>query len=101
MTSMKDLARQLDTYFEQNPPNLGNAESILDAIFWSYTESNPVNSEAIRMDYAKLRDAWKIPPQEYDEILYIVSDLCTEHGRLAFQDGIRVGMLIMQEVNKA
>ncbi len=92
-------ARDLNNYFARHPPNLGNAESILDAMFWAYAESNPVNNDTIRKDYAKLREAWKLPPQEYDEILYIISDLCTEHGRLAFQDGIRVGMLVMQEVN--
>ncbi len=99
MTAMNELARDLNNYFERHPPNLGNAESVLDAMFWAYAESNPVNNDTIRKDYAKLREAWKLPPQEYDEILYIISDLCTEYSRQAFQDGIRIGMLVMQEVN--
>lgn len=100
MTTTEKLAKAINTYFEKCPPNFNNAKSILDAIFWIYMESTPANSETLRKDYAKLRDAWKLPPQEYDEILYIISDLCTEYSRQAFQDGIRIGMLLMQEVNK-
>jgi hypothetical protein len=29
-----------------------------------------------------------------------VSDLCLEHGRQAFLEGLKVGMLLMQEMQK-
>ena len=47
-----------------------------------------------------LREKAKMPPREYDEVLYVVSDLCIEHGRLAFLEGLKIGMLLMQEAIK-
>ena len=41
-----------------------------------------------------------LPLREYDEVLYIVSDLCLEHGRQAFSEGLKIGMLMMQEMGK-
>lgn len=100
MTTTEKLARAINAYFEKHPPNFDNADSILDAIFWVYMESTPANSVTIRKDYAKLRDAWKLPPQEYDEILYITSDLCIEYSRLAFIEGIRLGVFLVQELHR-
>lgn len=48
--------------------------------------------------YTMLQEKVNLPLREYDEVLYIVSDLCLEHGRLAFMEGLKVGMLLMQEL---
>lgn len=37
---------------------------------------------------------------EYDEVLYIVRDFCQEHGRLAFMEGLKIGMSLMRETEK-
>lgn len=89
------LAEILKTYVDQNPPDSGNAQDVVDQIYWCYMESNRVDNSKINDCYAALREKVNLPLREYDEVLYIVSDLCLEHGRLAFMEGLKVGMLLI------
>lgn len=96
---MKELADILKKHFEQNPSSYENADSVLDMLYWHYTEHGSSDSEKIRSQFDVLRKLVNFPPKEYDEVFYTVSDLCIEHGRLTFQEGMRLGMLIMCEMN--
>ena len=95
---MEKLVEVLQQYFTQNPPVYGDAESVLDMLFWHYTEYNQIDNEKIKTLFAKLRDYLNLPPQEYDEVFYIVSDLCIEQGRLAFMEGLKVGLMLLNEL---
>lgn len=94
----KKIAVILKSYVDQNPPDCGNVQDVVDRIYWCYMESNRVDNSKINDCYARLRKRVNLPLREYDEILYIVSDLCLEHGRLAFMEGLKVGMLLTQEL---
>ena len=95
---MEKLIEVLQQHFAQNPPDYGNAVSVLDMLFWHYTEHNQIDNEAIKTQFAKLRDYLNLPPQEYDEVFYIVSDLCILHSRSAFTEGIRWGFQLRDEI---
>ena len=95
---MEKLIEVLQQHFAQNPPDYGNAESVLDMLFWHYTEHNQIDNEAIKTQFAKLRDYLNLPPQRYDEVFYIVGDLCIEHSRLAFREGMRLILALLQEL---
>jgi len=95
---MKKLTERLSQYFEENPPNLGDAESILDALFWMYMEYCPADSETIKALYVQLRKIMNLPPECYDQVFDIVSDLCVEHGRKAFREGLRLGVVLIKEL---
>ena len=87
----------LRNYAAQDLPKCGDAQAVADQIFWHYLESGRIDNEKISACYAALREKAKLPSREYDEVLYVVSDLCIEHGRLAFLEGLKIGMLLMQE----
>ena len=95
---MEKLIEVLQQHFAQNPPDYGNAESVLDMLFWPYTEHNQIANEAIKTQFAKRRDYLNLPPQRYDEVFYIVGDLCIEHSRLAFREGMRLILALLQEL---
>jgi len=95
---MEKLIETLQYHFRQNPPGYGNAESVLDALYWRYAEYGSSDSEKIRGQFDALRKLVNIPPKEYDQVFYLVSDLCLEHGRLAFREGIKVGMAMAHEL---
>ena len=38
--------------------------------------------------------------QTFDPIFTTVSDLCKEHERLAFYEGLRLGVTLMQELGE-
>lgn len=72
-------------YFKQDPPNHGDAESVLHLLYWHYAEFNPIDNQKIRDGFAKLRDQFPhLSMQEFDPIFTTVSDLCVEHKQLAF-----------------
>lgn len=95
---MEKLIEVLQQHFAQNPPNYGDAESVLDMLFWNYTEYNQIDNEKIKAQFAKLRDYLSLSAQEYDEVFYIVGDLCIEHSRLAFREGMRLVLALLQEL---
>ena len=95
---MEKLIEVLQKHFAQNPPAYGDAESVLDMLFWHYTEYNQIDNEKIKAQFAKLRDYLNLPLQEYDEVFYIVGDLCIEHSRLAFREGMRLILALLQEL---
>lgn len=101
MIPKKKLVESIERYFEENPPNLGDTKSILDVLFWLYMEYNPADSETIKSLYAQLRKCADLPLRDYDQEFYIVSDLCVEHGKEAFREGLGLGIQLMQEVNNS
>lgn len=97
---MKKLAQLLRSYVEQNPPSCGNAQDVADQLYWCYMERNRIDNNKTNACYAALREKVNLPYRQYDEVLYIVSDLCLEYGRHAFMEGLKVGILLMQEMDK-
>lgn len=95
---MKKWIKSLEKHFQKNPPDYDDAESLLDMIYWHYTEFNSMDKAVTDAYYEALREKVKLTPHEYDEMLDIVGDLCLESERLAFMEGLMVGMVLMQEV---
>lgn len=97
---MEKLLEVLQQHFAQNPPDYGDAESVLDILYGHYTEHGSSDSEKIMSQFIALRSLVNLPPQEYDPIFYVVSDLCIEYGRLAFFEGLRMGIQLADEIRK-
>ncbi len=96
---MQHYIKALQDYCTQNPPNTGNAKTILDLLYWHYAELNPVDSKEIRNGFAKIRQQYShLSMQEFDPIFTTVSDLCVEHERRAFLEGLRLGVTLMMEL---
>ena len=94
---MSSLAELLKDYVSQNPPACGDAQTVVDRIYWAYMESNRMDSKKLDDLYEKLRSQINLPLREYDEVLYTIGDLNLEYGRHAFMEGLKVGMLLMQD----
>lgn len=94
---MEKLVETLQQHFAHNPPDYGDAESVLGILYEYYMEHGSSDSEKIMSQFATLRALVNLPLQEYDPIFYVVSDLCMEHGRLAFSEGLRMGMELTME----
>jgi len=72
---------------------------MLDTIFWHYSEYNNIDNDVIKSIFAELRLACrKMTTQEFDLVFSIVSSLCVEYERLAFMEGLRLGVVLMQEI---
>lgn len=97
---MEEVFKSMEAWFRQHPPNLGEEESGLDALFWLYTEHNNMDNKAILEQFAKLREYLGLPPQKYDEVFYIISSLCLGHAKQAFHGGFCLVVTLMQEIRE-
>ena len=96
---MRQFLETLKQYVREHPPDYGDGESILDVLFWHYVEHNAIDSEKIREQFVALRKMLNLPTQDFDQVFYMVSDLCLEHGRLAFGEGVKIGIALLGELN--
>ena len=99
---MNPYLKSLQDYYKQNPPNHGDAESVMELLYWHYAENNPIDNKKIRNSFAKLRQQYShLSMLEFDPIFTTVSDLCLEHERLAFLEGLCLGVTLMGELAEA
>ena len=98
---MIELISALDTYLKEHPLTLGNCEDVLDMLFEFYFEHNSYDNEIIKADFHALYVAMNgMPLKEMDQIIYPVCELCHDHQRAGFIDGIKIGMMLHPELQK-
>lgn len=95
---MKELTEMLRCYVEQNPPTCGDTQAVVDQLYWAFMENHRIDNDKTSEYYAVLREQVKLPMREYDEVLYTVSSLSLEYGRIAFLEGLKIGIVLMQEM---
>ena len=95
---MKEFLEILKQRMADNPPNYGNADSVLGLLYECFNENNPYDNELIKTDFEELyRQMNGMPLREMDRIVYPVCKLCRDHERAGFIEGIRIGVLLAQE----
>lgn len=96
---MNPLAEKLTAYYAQHPPNLDDAESILDMLWWCYTECNPIDDAHCKEKLTGIREQLSfLSSNDFEEVFGLICDLCVNQERLAFLEGVRVGVMLMQEL---
>lgn len=97
---VNEITKTLLEYCNAHPLDCGDAESLMDVLYWNYAENNPLDNQKIKDDFATLRSKFPhLSMQEFDPIFNTVSELCLEHERVAFLDGIRLGVLLVAELH--
>ena len=101
--NITELITRLKSYVEATIPKEDhNPESLLEMLFNVYTEFNGFDNQIIREDFNDLYTAMNGKTlQEMDQIIYPVCTLCRDHEKTGFQEGIKVGIRLAQEVNIA
>lgn len=83
----------------QQPNYPNNAKSILEVLFNAYSESIGFDNAAIESDFKELYRLMNDKPlKEIDEIIYTVCNLCRDHVKAGFIEGIKVGMSLAKEL---
>lgn len=94
---MDHFTELLKHYVEQNPPASGDAQAVVHQLFWAYIESNRMDYEKLNRLYEDLRRRIDLPPREYDQVLYTISDMNLEYGKHAFTEGLKVALVLFHE----
>ena len=86
-------------YIALQEPTSPSDESILEMLFNVYTEFNGFDNDTIREDFNALYAAMNGKTlREMDQILYPVCSLCRDHEKAGFEEGVRVGIRLAQEI---
>ena len=98
---MKKFYDVLSRYVSENQPNFGNGNSVLTMLYEAYSDCNQMENEQIKAAFEDLyRQMNGMELHEMDRILDPVCSLCWSHERAGFVDGIRIGFLLAQEIDK-
>ena len=97
---MKQYLEKLKQKIADYPPNLGDADSVLGLLYECFNEHNPYDNKQIKADFEELYQQMNgMPLREMDNIVYPVCKLCRDHERAGFVEGIKIGILLSQELN--
>ena len=98
---MKDYLTVLRDRITAHPPDLGDADSVLNLLFEAYSEINSMEDSQIKAGFHELYQLMNgVPLERMDEIINPVCFLCREHERSGFVHGVQIGMLLAQELEK-
>ena len=98
---MKEYFEMLKQRGADNPPNCGDADSVLGLLYECFNENNPYDNEQIKADFEELyRQMNGMPLREMDKIVYPVCKLCRDHERSGFVEGIKIGVRLRTELTE-
>ena len=98
---MEKYFEKLRSYIAENPPNFGDADSVLTLLYEAYAESNRMDDGIIKEDFNELYRLMNgMELREMDKIIYPVCTLCRDHQRSGFVEGIKVGIRLRSELEE-
>ena len=96
---MNQFFETLKAHIEQHLPHYGDGVSVLTMLYECHNENSPYDNEQIKADFNELYQKMNgMPLREMDKIIYPVCALCRDHEKVGFIAGIRLGVLLAQEV---
>ena len=96
---MKEYIDVLRKHITQDPPNFGDADSVLSLLYEAYSEVNRLDDDRIKADFNALYQTMNdMTLQEMDRILDPVCTLCRDHERAGFVAGIKIGIQLYKEL---
>lgn len=78
---------------------MGDGESVLTLLYECHKENNPYDNEQIREDFNELYQQMNgMLLREMDKIIYLVCNLCRDHEKAGFVEGIKIGIRLGDEL---
>ena len=98
---MKTYIEKLKQHIADNPPDFGDADSVLGLLYECYNENHLYDNNEIKADFNALYQAMNgMPLREMDKVIYPVCKLCRDHEKAGFIEGIRLGVFLAQELTE-
>lgn len=98
---MNKIIELLKLHLAQHPPNFVDGDSVLTMLYECYNENNPFDTEQIVADFHALYEAMNGKTlREMDEVIYPVCTLCRDHEKAGFVEGVKLGILLANELSE-
>ena len=98
---MPDFYEILKSHIESDPPSFGDGDSVLSMLYEAFADANPTDNGRLKKDFHELYELMNgLPLREMDKIIYPVCTLCRDHQRSGFVEGVRVGVILKQELEE-
>ena len=101
--SLPKVAHLFSQHIHIHPFHLSgtDAESVLELLYITYTETLGRDPEEIRQSFEKLgTHLEQLPLDENNAIFSIVCDLCNAYEKRAFMDAIKLGAYLVGELQE-
>lgn len=96
---MNQYADKLFAYLDRNPIGYAEGDSLLEELWWCYTEANTCESPELRRQFQHLyRSLPELTENKFDEVFSVVSALSAEQEKMAFQTGVKIGFRLASEI---
>ena len=96
---MEKYGDKLRAYLDQKPMHYTEGDSLLEDLYWCYTEANTLDSMQLRKEFQRLYCSLpELSDKKFDEIFNVVSAISAEQEKLAFQAGVRIGLHLAAEL---
>ena len=96
---MKNFYDVLTQYVSENQPNFGDGEFVLTMLYEAYSECNRLDNAEIKADFNELYRLMNgMELQDMDRIIYPVCKFCRDYEKAGFLEGIKVGLLLAEEM---
>lgn len=96
---MKEYFETLKEHIRQHPPELGDADSVLDFLYEAYNAVNTMDDDQIKADFNALYQAMNgMELREMDRVIDPVCTLCRDHERVGFIHGVQLGIRLFHEL---
>ena len=80
--------------------NFGDGVSVLTMLYEAYSDYNRLDDEKVTKGFEELyRQMNGMELREMDKIIYPVCMLCRNHERSGFVEGIKIGIMLAQELS--
>ena len=96
---MKDFVEKLKQRVAENPPNYGDADSVVGLLYECFNENNPYDNDEIKADFEELYQQMNgMSLRDMDKVIYPVCKLCRDHEKAGFIEGIKIGFHMGEEM---
>ena len=100
---MNPYIEKLKAYLSNRPTSCRweDGNSILELLCYIYTVQNPIHNSVILYQFRELnRIEENLTWEERERLSELVCQLCTEHMRKAFLEGLQVGFRLFTELSE-
>lgn len=96
---MNPYVEKLKQWAAENPPNYADADPVLGLLYEFINGNNLYDNEQIRAEFNELYQQINgMPLREIDKIVYPVCNLCRDHERTGFVEGVCIGVQLISEL---